>query len=81
MTDYPPVPPGCRYFNPRRLRRAAKLQRKLNLAAQARALAAQAQRERREAVRERTQKQTTFTDKLKSRVKGFTSRLFGRKTG
>lgn len=81
MTDYPPVPPGCRYFNPRRLRRAAKTNRKLAQELQARRLASLAQKDSREAVRQRVADERKQKGSFKAKVKGFVSRLFGRKTG
>jgi hypothetical protein len=81
MIDYPPVPPGCRYFNPRRLRRAARTNRKLQMELRARAVDAQARREARDAVRQRIVDERKQKGGFKIRVKGFVSRLFGRKTG
>jgi hypothetical protein len=81
MLDYPPVPPGVRMFDPRRLRRAAKTNRKLQLEMQARALAAQARRESRDAVKQRVSEERKQAGSFKAKVKGFVSRLFGRKTG
>lgn len=81
MIDYPPVPPGCRYFNPRRLLRAAKANRRLAQELQARRLASLAQRESRDAVRQRVADERQQKGGFKAKVKGFVSRLFGRKTG
>jgi hypothetical protein len=80
--DYPEVPVGCRYFNPRRLRRHARKQRDASLRLQALAklheLTAQRKSDRKAQLDAEVESKKTFGRKLVERVKGFTGRLFRR---
>lgn len=78
--DYPEVPVGCMYFNPRRLRRHARKQRESVALALKRAQEKQEAHNRREEVRKRVQ-DSQRKPSFKTHIKGFVSRLFGRKTG
>lgn len=78
--DYPEVPVGCQYFNPRRLRRHARKQRETVARLLARAQEAQEKKDRREAVRDRVKAQSKAPS-LMSKAKGFVRGLFSRKTG
>ena len=83
--DYPEVPPGCRYFNPRRLRRHARKLREYAIRreqeAQLLALRQQHRANRRAQLEAEKESQQGVATKLANKVKGFTQKLFGRKTG
>ena len=84
MSDYAEIPPGCQYYNPRRQRRYDRKTREMAAAAMARRAKQAEAQARRDEVRARvaSEKQgKSFMGKVKSKVKGFTQKLFGRKTG
>lgn len=79
MTDYAPLPIGCQYYNPRRQRR---YERRLRMEAHLRAKVAEQKRLAREAREaEKAKRSAPVKGSFKAKVKGFVSRLFGRKTG
>lgn len=83
--DYPDVPPGCRYFNPRRLRRHARKLREYAIRreqeAQLLALRQRSRAARKAQLDSEKESRLGAVTKLASKVKGFTKSLFGRKTG
>lgn len=82
--NYADVPPGCQYFNPRRQRRHDRKTREMFALTSARRIEAELKAERAAAVRERVKQEKQgdgFVAALKTKAKGFTQTLFGRKTG
>jgi hypothetical protein len=79
--DYAPVPPGCKYFNPRRQRRYNRKTRELHTFTVERRAKAEARAQTLAQVRARVEQERREKNSFKAKVKGFVSRLFGRKTG
>jgi len=84
MSDYAEIPPGRQFYNPRRQRRHDRKTREMAATAMARRAKLAEAQARRDEVRARVANEKqgkSFMGRVKSKVKGFTQKLFGRKTG